>query len=227
MTLPTDFASFASGWDFTEDNYSTPGVGGGSFANLVSGQQAVVAGSSTPSFTTKSANNVEGWVFDGTSNSRLSFDWIYGTSTTLLLIGSFPSTAYQHLFGCAETGTTRWSMYTSSNKIANAFNNFAVTCTTANNITAGTPFVATLGWSKKTWKGYIQLNDGTTAEVVNPTINGGFLTHWLAIFGGSQTANAVSGAWLARALIFNRCLFVDDNTNLQSLIDTEMASIGL
>jgi hypothetical protein len=229
MTLPTDFASFASGWNFTEANYSTPGSGGGTFPNLVSGQQVATRGATAPTFSSKGTGgtNLEGVLFAGASGSRISFDWLYGQEATLLLIGSFPSNNYQHLFGCSETGTARWTVATSSNKLYHGFNNFNGSASSTNNITTNVPFVGVVGWSPVSMKGYTQLNSTTAVETAMPSPIGLFLSHWDAIFGGTTTGNAENGAWLARALIFNRCLFQSDNTNLQSLITTEMASIGL
>lgn len=229
MTLPTDFASFASGWNFNSANYSTPGSGGGTYANLVSGQQPLTRGATSPVHSSKGTGgtNLEGMEFTGAVGGICTLDDIYGQERTLLLIGALSGTD-AYFFGSTETGTARYSAGIAGSKAATYFSNWGYSAASSNNRTVDVPFVATFGWCPQNMLGYAQLNDTTPAGQTSlATMNGAFCSHWDSCFGRTRTVYADSGVWIARALIFNRCLFYSDNAALQSLIDTEMASIGL
>lgn len=225
MTVPTDFPSFAAGFDLTSANYSTPGVGGGVFANLVSDEDAWVTGSNVPSFSTFSG--LEGMNFANSVNSAIQGRMRAMSEFTVLAIGRVGTTGSNPFFGgfnpSAETAAlecdTGGLLYAGTN----AYNDFAA----ASGVTTNTTFIAVGSWSPVNGTVYSQRNNGT--PVTDSSWVGGAsaatLGYWQAALGA--TRNRYLTGWLARVLIFSRALHYRDNANLQALILTEMASVGL
>lgn len=228
MTLPTDFDSFAFGFDLTEANYSSPGSGSGTFANLVSGEDDWTHGANTPSFTTKSGS---GWSIEGKNFGGVIGDIVQGKmramqECTVLAIAEVPNTASQYIMGGLNTGANTWGLYTTSQQGRLAGNGFSDTAQTGTTVTSSTPFVICGSFSPMNGTIYVQVNGSAVATDASLTgANPSFTPYWQAAIGAMRTTY-MSG-WVARVLVFSRALHFRDNTNLQSLIATEMAKIGL
>jgi hypothetical protein len=230
MTLPTDFDSFAMGFDLTAANYSTPGSGGGTFANLVAGQDAWTAGSNVPSFITKSGS---GWSLEGMDFNNSINDLIQGRmrvigECTIVAIAEVDSNAStNYIMGGLNTGANTWASYAVGTGVGRvAANGFGDTASTGNLISSATPFVISASISPINETIYTQVNAGTVAtDASMASGNPAWLGHWQAAIGAMRTGY-IQG-WIARVLIFSRALHYRDNTELQNLIDTEMAKVGL
>jgi hypothetical protein len=230
MTLPTDFDSFAMGFDLTAANYSTPGSGGGTFANLVAGQEAWTAGSNVPSFVTKSGSgwSIEGMDFNNSINDLIQGRMrVLGECTVLAICEVDSNAATNIVFGGLNTAANTWAVRTagtgSGRMTASGFNDDA---TTVNQIASTTPFVITGSISPMDETIYVQVNSNSAITDASMTsVNPTWTPYWQAAIGAHRTT--YMAGWIARVLIFSRALHFRDNTGLQSLIDTEMAKIGL
>lgn len=224
MTLPTDFDSFAFGFDLTAANYSTPGSGGGTFANLVAGQEDWTRGSNIPSFTTKSG--LEGLDFSNSINDIVQGRMRAMSEFTVLAIADVANAGLSHqIFGGLNTAVNTASLGVASGTVrasANGFNDAAV----GGAVLSNTPSVLTASFSPVNETLYAQVNDGTAGTDsswigANPST----LAHHQAAIGAQRTSYMTG--WVARILVFSRALHYRDDTALQSLIATEMATIGL
>ena len=230
MTVPTDFDSFAFGFDLTEANYSTPGSGGGTFTNLVSGQEAWTAGSNTPSFTTKSDTgwSLEGMDFNNSVNDLIQGDWVTLQEATILVIASVANAGavFNYFMGGLNTATNTFALWAYGGNGRCGGNSMADNAQTSNSMTADVPFVLCGSYSPVNETLYCQLNDGTVATDSSLTGSSPSMTPYFTAAIGAHRTTYIDG-WIARALVFSRALHYRDNANLQSLIETEMAKIGL
>jgi hypothetical protein len=230
MTLPTDFDSFAMGFDLTAANYSTPGSGGGTFANLVAGQEAWTAGSNVPSFITKSGSgwSIEGMDFNNSINDLIQGRMrVLGECTILAICEVDSNGVTNHVCGGLNSAANTWAVRTagtgSGRMTASGFSDDA---TTTNQISSTTPFVLTGSISPMNETIYAQVNANSPAtDASMASFNPSWTPHWQAAIGAHRTS--YMQGWIARVLIFSRALHYRDNTNLQSLITTEMAKVGL
>jgi hypothetical protein len=222
MTAPTDFDSFAFGFNLTAANYS--GGAGGTFANLVSGGEDWTVNGATPSFSTKSGS---GWSIDGMDFANSATESILGQhralyESTLLIICQHSTNTFP--YGGTYAAGNSFGMGIYSNMVQ-AFN--PILSSGYASFTGGQPNVLTVSWSPFNGTTYAQANNGTP---VSATAAAGSFenarTNWADVAIGRYRTTYFSG-WIARVLVFNRALHYRDNANLQSLIATEMASIGL
>lgn len=223
MTAPTDFDCFAFGFDLTNANYS--GGAGGTFANLVSGGEDWTVNGATPSFSTKSGS---GWSLDGMDFANSATETILGEHRALwectVLAICQPSTN-TYVYGGALAASNTWGMGVNANRVQ-AYNSVGGSSGYAS-YTGGQPNVLTIGFCPANGTSYAQVNDGTPTS--NTQASGSFQNarvYWSNVGIGVHRTTYFSG-WIARVLVFSRALHYRDNDNLQSLIATEMASIGL
>lgn len=223
MTLPTDFDSFASGWNFTSSGYSAGGSGSGTWTNLVSGQGVATQGSLAPTFATKAG--LSGAVFAGSANEEITIDWPFGQECTIVVTctaQTFAATRY--LMG--TTANNDWAMWVHTGGEGRVLvDRFGLGVYSTNSATADTPYIYTATFSPMEQKIYSQVND-TTANTATLSNRNSYYPEYPTVTIG-QTNTGRHLGWVARVLIFNRALHYRDNTNLQALIATEMDNIGL
>lgn len=226
MTAPTDFDSFAFGFDLKNSAYS--GGAGGTFDNLVTGGEDWAVNGGTPSFSTKSGSgwSLEGMDFAAAANGVVKGEHRALYESTIIVIGEATVGGIVYPYG----GT-----YASGNSFAAAINGKVTV--KAYNATGSSPYTAVatqdiphvfcVSFSPQNGTTYAQIDDGTVVSLAQSA--GSFenaRTNWMdAMIGGHRTSYFTG--WIARVLVFSRALHYRDNTNLQSLITTEMAKIGL
>lgn len=217
MTLPTDIDSFAFGFDLTAAAYS--GGAGGTFANLKAGGEDWKVESATPSFSTEAG-------LEGMDFTALLAETIAGQHralyecTVVAIQRPDINTVYQYGSRIIDFGTYHTSSYNQKTFIS-GYGSTAIGASKA------VPYVSAATWSPQNGTTYAQVNDGT---VVATTAAAGDFN-----LVGTEYPDASIGrhntvyydGWIARVLVFDRALHFRDNTNLQLLIATEMAKIGL
>lgn len=230
MAVPTDFPSFAGGWNLTSANYS--GGAAGTFANLISGE-ATLQAQQTPSFVTE--EGMEGVAMDGATTvlASLPVNYPYAPvcwECTLLVIARPNSSGrLQYCFGGTNDAANSWGITVYTNQIQ-AFNGLDSSGYTAAVATATTrPHVYTVGFCPRPDVGqtWARIDDGTIKfgpQTTDSYERARITTPIVAV--GEHRATAFDG-WVGRALLFTRDLYRDDPAGLDSLIATEMASIGL
>lgn len=216
-TLPSDISSFVGGFNLTSANYS--GGAGGTYTNLVSGNEAWTVQGATPSFDTRSG--LEGMLFTAASNQMVAGDMPALYEATIILIAEPAATSTMYGLGGTYAAGNSWAVMFNGNRcqafIPSGSSGYA-------NYTSGQPNVFACSWSPFNETTYVQVNNGS---VVSATTN--FSTsaiNWPDAAIGQHRTTYFNG-WIARALIFSRALHFRDNATLQALITTEMASIGL
>lgn len=232
MTAPTDIDSFAYGFDLTSANYS--GGAGGTFTNLVAGGENWTVSSATPSFTTKnSGTSPETWSLEGMDFTGSDTESIHGEHRALyestILVIAQPTTGGSHYaYGGTLASANSFGLNINAYK-CNAFSalgNSGATPVAAS--PTNVPHVWTITYSPENGTRYAQIDDGAVTSLAEAS--GSFeqarILHYDAAIGQHRTANLFTG-WIARVLVFSRALHYRDNANLQSLITTEMAKIGL
>lgn len=216
MTAPTDFDSFASGVNLNSGSFSA-----GAYANLVTGSPSW-ATVNAPSHETR--NGLEGKLFSGVADDRCIADMSAMHEATILTVAQPLNTSSQYIIGGTFAANNTWSMYT----VAGLLRTFCYFNNQAQVSGADTTRarVYTSSWHPESGTLYAQVDDNTpvSSTYASDKANTGINYFEAAI--GSMRTTYFSG-WIARVLIFDRALHARDNAGLQSLIATEMASIGL
>ena len=230
MAVPTDFASFAGGWDLTAANYS--GGTNGEFANLLAGQAPAIAQGIAPTFETKSdvGWSMEGVAMAGSAGYQLNVDIpVHWECTVVLIAQTNAQGSIMYPFGGRNTAANTWGM-THYTRTAQAFNGMDSSGYTAANALADTrPLVYAMGFCPRPDVGqtWAVINDGTVKvgpQTADTYERARIVTAQCAI--GQHRASYYNG-WIGRVLLFSRSLYHDDPSGLASLITTEMASVGL
>ena len=139
-----------------------------------------------------------------------------------VLIITEPTT--NHPFGGTLDASNTWAHFYNANRVQawNTYNDSGYA-----SFTGGQPNVLTVSFCPENGTTYAQANDGTvvSATAASGAFESARIT-WPDVAIG-QTRTVYLTGWVARVLVFSRALHYRDNANLQSLITTEMASIGL
>lgn len=224
MTLPTDFGSFCAGFDLTAARYS--GGAGGAFGNLVPGEPAWTT-VGTPTFETKSG---AGWSLEGVACTGLADQRIIGPlrafrELTIVAITQPSATGTQWTIGGTNSASNTFGMSHNANRVqANAV---ATGSGYTAAFTTGRPVVCAVSWDPLTGKMAATAYDGTMRKVsLIATSKRDAIVSWHELSIGGHRTTYLTG-WVARALIFARSLHVRDEANLDALILTEAAKVGL
>lgn len=215
--LPTDFGSFALGFDLTAANYS--GGAGGTFTNLKPGGEAWTVDGATPTFSTEST--MEGMDFNGNSNESVLGQMRALYEATVLVITRPDSGASLYPFGHNDATANGYAIFLNGSR-ARTFSGLNSSDWATH--PSGQPNVIVGSWSPFNETMYVQVNDNAVVSTSVPYQQAALEGPNGAI--GRMRTTHYSG-WTSRVLVFNRALHYRDNANLQLLIAAEMAKIAL
>lgn len=215
--LPTEFTHFASGCDLTAANYS--GGAGGTFTNLKAGGDVWTVQGATPTFSTE--EGMEGMDFNGLANESVFSDMMALFEGTVLVITRADSGASLYPVGSADGLANNWAIFMNG---ARAQTHSGLTGSGWQALTNTQPNVICGSWSPFNETLYIQVNDNAPVSTV-VAHDTSTIDYPVAAIGRHRTT--YFSGWTSRVLFFNRALHYRDNDNLQLLIATEMAKIGL
>ena len=226
MTVPTDFSSFAYGFDLTAANYS--GGAGGTFTNLKAGGQAWTVQGATPSFTTKSGT---GWSMEGMNFSALANEIVAGQQRalwecTVLAICQPGAATTMYPFGTTYTAGNGSALHINAWRLQ-AYNALGTSAFTSAYATTTVPHVFTASFCPANGTTYAQIDSGTVATATAAAGSFENARWYYPDAGIGQHRTTYFTGWISRVLVFSRALHYRDNTNLQSLINTEKAKVGL
>lgn len=213
----SDFEEYISGFELTSANYS--GGAGGTFSNLVAGEDGWSVDGATPSFSMKSG--LEGMDFTGLSGesilSQLPMYW----GGTVMMVCEIGSASNMYPLGGNHPGANTWGINVNSNTAQAYRVNHPSGFT---NPLAVEPHVLTASFSPMNGINYIQADEEgvimsgvgdpqSLAAVNDPRVSIG--RHRVGYFTG----------WIHRIFFFARPLHYSKPTELAALISEEVARL--
>lgn len=221
MTLPTDIESFAFGFDLNSASYS--GGAGGTFTNLVSGQQNWTVNGATPSFSTKAG--LEGMDFTNDATQTIRGKMVVLREATVLAIFQPNDAGTAYVFGGSNAAANTFGMTTNARRLQ-SFHPFGGSGLTAA-FTSSIPVVGACSWCPANGETAATVYDGTLrkATTIDTSLRDPAIDYFNAMIGGMRTT--YGNQWIARVLVFARSLHFRDEDSLDALILTEAAKVGL
>jgi hypothetical protein len=224
MTVPTDFSSFAFGFNLTSAAYS--GGAGGTFANLVAGQQNWTVNGGTPSFATR--QGMEGMLFDGTAAQTILGQMRALHECTVIVTAQTDVAGNSYIFGNDPNqlgfiyglGINAFRVIAFCGAGADATNTgFSAALNNSR------PNVYVGSWSPHAGTVHVRINNGTPV-VKTPTLGSSCRVGWPDCAIGTM-ANLYHTGWIGRVLVFGRALHDRDPSGLTNLVTSETALVGL
>ena len=216
MTSPTDFDSFAFGFDLNSSNLT-----GSDFSNLVAGQESWTINGATPSFETR--QTMEGMLFTNDITQLIKGQMRVMQEGTIMLTLEPDTAGNFFAFGGDFTVNNTFGIH------VNAYRTQAFTPTGSSGFTAtvnnSRPNVYTISFCNQNGTSYAQINDGTVISATESVSGGARINYPNGMIGGMRTT--YFNGRIGRVLVFDRALHFRNNANLQSLIIDEMAMVGL
>lgn len=219
---PDEFDSFAYGFDLNSASYS--GGAGGTFQNLVEEGEDWKVDSATPTFSTQAG--IEGMEFNALDSEVIHGQHRAMREYTILAIAFANSGITGYIYGGEHEVSNTFGMAMNTHRVQ-AYIPFAGSGYTAAASPNNVPHVWCISVSPENGSNYAQLDDG--APVSRVLAAGEFdamVSHYANATIGRHKTTGFDG-WIGRVLVFDRALHYRDNTNLQSLITSEMALVGL
>lgn len=220
-TNPSDFSSYSAGVLLNSANYS--GGAGGTFTDLVTGNEDWTVVSATPTFNT--VGGLEGMTFANSATESVLREIYEFRQITFVALGYAGNTASQLLIGGTNAASNTFGMFFNGNRLQ-AYLNTVSSGWTASTVTAGNPYTYAVSWNPQTGGMFATAYIGSTVKA-NATASPKRLAcaNDFQMAVGRHRTTYLTG-WVEEVHIFSRCLHEDDETGLDDMLATLYAQLS-
>lgn len=217
MTAPSDFSSYWSGVELTSANYS--GGAGGTFADLVTGNQDWTVQGATPSFSTP-VGSLEGMNFSNDATQSV-FRELWALRDLTIVIGwsqsSVSSVARPYVGGTSSASNT-FNAGSFDSRIRSFLPVGDSGVSASGTIVINTPHVAAFTFSGTDEKAAVKMQGGSITQTASPTARAG-LPNWPQLAIGRHRATYLADTNIRFVHLFAEPLLFSDPDAVDSLLD--------